>query len=93
VGLPVKTVTTAMRELGHSRIDLLKLDIEGAEYPVLRDIIRSQLDIQQLLVEFHHRFKNFSYAMTADMIRELNAVGFKLYFVSPSGEEFSFLRE
>ena len=30
-----KSLATVMRELGHDRIDLLKLDIEGAEYEVL----------------------------------------------------------
>jgi FkbM family methyltransferase len=33
-----KSLDTLMVELGHDRIDLLKLDIEGAEYEVLRSM-------------------------------------------------------
>src|SRR6266545_3033028 len=46
-----------MAELGHDRIDLLKMDIEGSEYPVIDDMLRSGLDVRQLLVEFHHRLR------------------------------------
>lgn len=40
---PVKTLGTVMREPGHGHIDLLKLDIEGAEYAVLRQGLASGL--------------------------------------------------
>ena len=33
-----KTIATLKRELGHDKVDLLKLDIEGAEYEVLPSI-------------------------------------------------------
>jgi FkbM family methyltransferase len=51
VKLPVKRLSTIMRELGHSHIDVLKIDIEGEEYNVLRDI--GNIPVKQLLVEFH----------------------------------------
>ena len=41
-----------------SRIDILKMDIEGAEYDVIDDIINSPVPIAQVLIEFHHRFPN-----------------------------------
>ena len=34
-----------MGELGHDRIDLLKMDIEGAEYEVIRDVVESGVDV------------------------------------------------
>jgi FkbM family methyltransferase len=55
--LPVKRLQTFMRELGHDHIDLLKLDIEGMEYDVLRAI--RHLPIKQIIVEFHGRFFRF----------------------------------
>jgi len=45
-----------MRELRHASIDLLKMDIEGAEYDVLADMISQRIPVKQLLVEFHHRW-------------------------------------
>jgi FkbM family methyltransferase len=52
----VQTVTLAevLRIIGESKIDLLKLDIEGAEYDVLEGATDCVLDsINQIIVEFH----------------------------------------
>lgn len=48
----VKRVPTLMQELGHDHIDLLKMDIEGAEYAVLADVLASKVRVEQLCVEF-----------------------------------------
>ena len=37
--VPVERVRTIMKRLLHEKIDLLKLDIEGAEYSVLRGML------------------------------------------------------
>ena len=49
---PCKSLPTLMRELGHDRIDLLKLDIEGAEYAVLDSLIEHRIQPKILAVEF-----------------------------------------
>jgi hypothetical protein len=41
-----------MVELGHSRVDLLKLDIEGAEYEVLIDLAKGSIRPLVLCIEF-----------------------------------------
>jgi hypothetical protein len=41
-----------MRQEGDTSIDLLKMDIEGAEYAVINDIVVSELLPRLLLVEF-----------------------------------------
>jgi FkbM family methyltransferase len=46
------TVTTVMEKLGHDRIDLLKLDIEGAEGPVLDQMLQAGIRPRVLCVEF-----------------------------------------
>jgi FkbM family methyltransferase len=48
-----RSLPSLMRELGHVRIDLLKLDIEGAEYEVLRPVLRGEITPSILAVEFH----------------------------------------
>lgn len=53
IELEVKKLTTIMRELGHSKVDLLKMDIEGSEYGVLEDILTSGLKPKMILIEFH----------------------------------------
>jgi FkbM family methyltransferase len=81
---------TIMQMLGHTKIDLLKMDIEGAEYDVLRDLVSGSICVDQILVEFHHRWPDLGVQKTKDAVRDLNRMGYKTFHISPSGEEFSF---
>ena len=56
ISLGVKRLSSIMQELGHERIDLLKIDIEGAEYKVVESIIEDGLDIRILCVEYDECF-------------------------------------
>jgi FkbM family methyltransferase len=89
--LPVKRMRSFLAELQHSRIDLLKMDIEGAEYSVIDDLVGSGIVIRQLLVEFHHRWKEVGLSKTRKAVRKLNAAGYRIFAVSPNGEEYGFL--
>jgi hypothetical protein len=44
-----------MEILGHTKIDLLKIDIEGAEYEVIQDIAVTMILPQIICLEFHKR--------------------------------------
>jgi FkbM family methyltransferase len=92
IEVQVRRLETIMRELGHNRIDVLKMDIEGAEYEVIDDILRSGLQVQQLLVEFHHRLPGVGTDGTRRAVAQLNAAGYKIFFAADSGEEYSFIR-
>eukprot|EP00462_Mataza_sp_D1_P021677 CAMPEP_0175132808 /NCGR_PEP_ID=MMETSP0087-20121206/7276_1 /TAXON_ID=136419 /ORGANISM="Unknown Unknown, Strain D1" /LENGTH=406 /DNA_ID=CAMNT_0016415195 /DNA_START=72 /DNA_END=1292 /DNA_ORIENTATION=+ len=54
--LPVKTLPTIMKELGHSHITFLKLDVEGSEYAFLEDAIDKFgcPPVTQMSIEWHH---------------------------------------
>ncbi|MBN1257229.1 MAG: FkbM family methyltransferase [Planctomycetes bacterium] len=90
VTAPVKRLVTIMKVLGHTRIDLLKMDIEGAEYAVINDILRSDLRPRQWLIEFHHRGRTNLY-QTWLAVRSLRRCGWQLFHVSDTGYEFSFI--
>jgi len=92
ITVPVRSLQTIMRELGHESIDVLKMDIEGAEYGVVDALIISGTRPKQLLVEFHHRFSPLGMAPTRRAVRLLKAAGYRLFSVSPSVEEFCFIR-
>lgn len=47
-----KPVSAIMKSKGHKRIDLIKLDIEGAEYEVLAEMLASRVTPRVLCVEF-----------------------------------------
>jgi FkbM family methyltransferase len=40
---PCKTLSTLMNELGHTQIDVLKMNIEGAEYEVLKNMMAENI--------------------------------------------------
>lgn len=90
--IEVKTLKTLMTSNNHKHIDLLKMDVEGVEYGVLEHILCERLEVKQLLVEFHHRFKNIGLDKTKDAINKLRKSGYKLFSVSVSGEEYSFVK-
>jgi len=91
IEVPAYCLSSVASKLGHSRIDLLKMDIEGAEYEVLEGLLASPIKPGQLLVEFHHRFPAIGLEKTADMISLLRKVGYKIFAVSDTGREVSFL--
>ena len=88
----VYRLETIMNMLGHKKIDVLKMDIEGGEYEVIEDLTKADIEIGQLLVEFHHRFEHVGVSRTRRAIRLLNNKGFRIFHVSPSKEEYSFVR-
>jgi FkbM family methyltransferase len=56
--LPVKTLATIMKELGHTDriLDVMKVDVEGSEYQFLEEALDTlgTLPTKQLTVEWHH---------------------------------------
>lgn len=92
ISLPVREFAGIMRELGHSRIDLLKIDIEGSEYAVIEDLVARAIPVEQLLVEYHHRFPGVGEARTQASIDLLESNGYRLFAISSSAEEYSFLK-
>ena len=49
----MKSLKDIINTLGHRKIDILKIDIEGAEYNLLDSILESSIQIDQILIEFH----------------------------------------
>jgi len=91
--IEVKTLADTMKELEHKHIDILKMDIEGAEYDVIDHILNTKVSITQLLVEFHDRFEKNGIEKTIDTVKKLKLNGFKIFAISDSFEEVSFVNE
>jgi FkbM family methyltransferase len=56
IELPVDKVKNFMNEFGHESIDLLKIEIEGAEYEVIDNIVKDKVDVKAICVEFDEVF-------------------------------------
>lgn len=88
----VYRLQTIMKSLGHEGIDLLKINIEGGEYAVIDDLIACQIDVGQLVVQFHHHFAGHSLADTERAVNNLNKHGYQIFHISETGKEYSFIR-
>ncbi|MBI2513161.1 MAG: FkbM family methyltransferase [Opitutae bacterium] len=82
-----------MQRLGVAEIDVLKMDIEGAEYEVIdRLVTDGELrKVRQLLIEFHHWLPAFGAAATRRALHQLRQAGFVPCWISPSGHEVLFV--
>jgi FkbM family methyltransferase len=89
---PVKRLSTIMHELNHLHVDILKMDIEGGEYEVIEDMLGSNIFPSQVLVEFHDRFPTIGVMKTRKAIRQLHRAGYRIFCISPGGDDFSFVR-
>jgi len=56
ISVKVKRLAQIMGEIGHKRIDFLKMDIEGAEYKVIETIIKDKINIKVICVEYDECF-------------------------------------
>lgn len=88
---PVHSLDEIMGNLGHSNVDLLKMDIEGAEYDVMRKFSHNETPVKQMLVEFHHRMEGYSVEDTENAVRHMKTQGYLLVSVSPNGQEIGFI--
>jgi FkbM family methyltransferase len=93
VSCEVRRLATIMDQLGHDHLDILKMDIEGSEYDVLSDMLISQTPVRQLLVEFHHRWKEIGPGKTERAVHALSEAGYRIFHVSSTGMEYCFSRE
>ena len=91
VEFQVRRLSTLMAQLGHSRLDLLKMDIEGAEYAVIDSLALGGACPRQLLVEFHHHLEGVAVARTERALAQLGQLGYRSFDCQPGGREFSFL--
>lgn len=89
----ILTLKSIVERLGHKRVDLVKMDIEGFEYGVIKNIAKMNKRYlpKQLLIEFHHRFSEFSKNDTVKAVTLLRKKGYQLFNVSWS-QEYSFIR-
>lgn len=89
------TLDDVFARICRDRIDLLKIDIEGAEYDLLMSecFTRHAPNIGILCIEFHHRWPNHGAKATEQVVNRLKKLGFLCTWAnSTTNEEFTFQR-
>jgi FkbM family methyltransferase len=87
----VHRLSTILNTLGHQRIEVLKMDVEGTEFDCLPDLLQSGADIGQLLIEIHYHHPTRSFYEGVSLIRAIVAAGFMCFSISERGLEFGFV--
>lgn len=72
---------TLLDHLHLSEVDLLKLDLEGAEFELLTNITENDLKpFKQIFIEFHHlAVQGYSKNDTARIVKRIKTLGFKSF--------------
>ena len=88
---------TTMKIAGCGKnIDLLKLDIEGAEFDVLPQILKMTENgntvIKQICLEWHDRFYKDGRKRLHTMKKTLNHNGYQLAYISEDGSTNAYVR-
>ncbi len=88
VTVPARTIGSALHEAGDDRIDLLKLDAEGAEYAILAQILGSGIRPRVICAELH----SVSPARNLWLAVRLRLAGYRLAWISQPGPNVTFVR-
>jgi len=78
----VRVPSKRLRDLLDEPIDLLKLDVEGAELDMLLDCADALENVERIFVEYHSSFDKPQ--RMHELITLLNSAGFRLHIHSPS---------
>lgn len=78
--IPVLTIESMMRIQGHDHLAILKIDIEGAEFNVIRKWAREHYNLRadQVLIEFHERYFNDK-SLLPTAIAQMSELGFEVF--------------
>lgn len=93
VEVEMRTLRTLMKTFGHERIDMLKMDVEGAEYDVIDEVVSLEHPVKQIVLEFHHRFESIGNRRTVEAVTKLNNAGYRIFYISATGREYSFIHD
>lgn len=93
IQVPMYTLKKILDLLGHTHIDLLKMDIEGSEFTVLPQVLKSQIPIEQICVELHDRLMEDGAEKRRMLLELLYKNDYTLIYMSETGEELTFMRK
>lgn len=94
INVPCLTLASALEKCGTSKVDVLKMDIEGAEFAVIEQAVANGWlqEVSQILVEFHHFLPGLSSKQTRSSVSALKNAGFGIAWIGRTNHEYLFMR-
>ena len=83
----VEVPTIRLKDYLHSKVDFLKIDIEGAEYDVLKDCRELLNNVEHLFIEYHVERDKPQYLH--EILEWVNAAGF-IYYIREAQNNMSY---
>ncbi|MBL7781451.1 MAG: FkbM family methyltransferase [Saprospiraceae bacterium] len=97
IEVPVCRLSELMQKERHTHIDLLKIDIEGAEYTVLQTILEDKIPVNVLCIEYDESHANHldgGYIGRIEAsLQSLEKVGFKVVAREPNCHNYTLVHE
>lgn len=85
VEVPAETIQSIMQKLNLTKVDYIKMDIEGAEYEVLENMLADKINFKAIYLEYHYN-RNHSVFQDIRNIRQsldsLAKLGYKVIYCS-----------
>lgn len=81
----LRNLSSIMTELGHDWIDVLKMDVEGAEYQVLPAMVEhyaarnTGVPVAQILIEYHHAAGSPAMTDLVSTLKLMENSGFRVF--------------
>lgn len=73
----VTVKATRLKDFLNKKVDFLKLDIEGAEYKVLKDVAENLGYVDKMFIEYHGTFSQNKELL--EILESISGAGFKFY--------------
>lgn len=85
VEVKAETIKSIMQQLNFAQVDYIKMDIEGAEYEVLENMLADKINFKAIYLEYHYN-RNHSVFKDISNIRQsldsLAKLGYKVIYCS-----------
>jgi FkbM family methyltransferase len=89
----MKCLEDIVKENNHDYIDIIKMDIEGSEFSVIKNLNFRKINCGSIVVEFHNSFFEKGSELMNETINILRQNNFYCFAISNSGEEYSFINK
>ena len=84
---PIRQLSSITTMLNHDWVDLIKLDVEGAEFDIFSQVDLQALPTSQLLIEFHARLIKDGWEKQKQIYQRFAEAGWELAYEQPGRKE------